>query len=327
MASSPEDTTSQGVELVDTDVIAGSSDATETHAEPSMLDAVQAALDAEDTEEAATSKPGETEGELKPAVEGEVKAKDDSELSELDLSRLSLKAQKRIRGLVKDLGKADTKAAEFEPKAKAYDTITTQIRETGLDQNDLSVTFDIATALKRGDAFRARQLMAPIWEAVNNATGGVLPDDLAAEVQGQKLSYSRAQEIAVARAAAAQTARQGQVHRERQEATNAQQLRDGAVNSVNDWERTKSASDPDWKLKAPEIMRSIKLSLLEGNKPKSPAEAVAMAERALADVNERFRTYRPAPRAVRAVVSGGGASRSNSDPAPKSMMDVINASL
>lgn len=325
MASSTDDPASQEAELPDTGVIAESL-AAEVHAEPTMLDAVTAVLEGESGPEVtATSKTGEAEGESKPAAEGEGKPKDDSELSELDLSRLQLRTQKRIRELVKESKQSEAKVAEFEPKAKAYDTITNQIQATGLDKDDLGVTFDIATSLKRGDAFRARELLTPIWNAVNRATGGILPDDLAQEAREGKISVARAQEIAVARAAANQAASQGRVSRERQNAQAEQQLREGAITSVNEWERVKAASDPDWALKAEEIDRSLRYEILKGNRPKSPAEAVAMAEKALTEVNARLSRYRPAPKAVRAVVSGGSGSSRNSDPAPKNTRDIINS--
>lgn len=326
MDSSTEDMDSKEAE-VDQDVIAGSSDATEVPAESAtMLDAVTAALAGKDDKEAsATSEPDKAQTAPKAAevAEGD-KAKPD-EISDEDLKRTSQGVQKRIRRLVKEREKFESEASELRPKAEQLDFITKQIQQTGLNQDDLGVIFDIGTALKRGDLFGARKALAPIWEAVNEATGGVIPKDLLPEVQGGQITAQRAHELAVARAAANQAAYQGRQQAERQATERTQQATAAVVNSVNDWEKSKAASDPDWKLKAPEIMRSLQYSLrVDGQKATTPEQGIALAEKALAEVNERFRQFRPPPRAVRAVVSSGGASpRSNA--APKTMLDVINS--
>ena len=292
-----------------------------------MLDAVQAALDSEGKEDPATSNPDKALAQApKPAAEKVEGDKTEADLSDEDLKRLSQGVQKRIRSLVGERKKLETEIVGLKPKAEQLDHITSQIRQTGLDQSDLAVTFDIATALKRGDLFGARKLLAPIYEQVMRATGGVLPDDLRQEVQGGLMPVQRAQELAVARAAAQQAAFQGQQAQQRQAADSAQQLTNSVVNSVNDWEKAKAASDPDWALKKPEIMDALQLALLKGNRPKNEADALQMAEKALTEVNDRLRRYRPAPRAVRAVVSGGGASPRNTAQ-PKSMLDVVSSVL
>lgn len=303
-----------------------SAPSTETDEPKTMLDAVQAALDGPKREESSPSGEVKAEGESKPEAEEKPAEKAEDELSEVDLARLNQKTQKRIREQVKELKRLDKEVSEFKPKAEQFDLITTQIRQTGLDQNDLAVTFDIATALKRGDLFGARKLLEPIFVEVMKATGGILPEDIRKDVEAGQISQQRATELATARAASQQAAFQGRQAEEARQAAAARQLTDGVVTSVNDWERQKAATDPDWKLKAPEIMRSLELSLLRGQRPKSTAEAVQMAETALREVNERFKAYRPAPRAVRAVVSSGGASRA-STAEPKNMLDVINGAL
>lgn len=293
-----------------------------------MLDAVQAALEGDTgKEDAATSNPDKALAQApKPAAEKAEGDKTEADLSDEDLKRLSQGVQKRIRSLVSERKKLEGEISTFKPKAEQLDTITNQIRQTGLDQSDLAVTFDIATALKRGDLFGARKLLAPIYEQVMRATGGVLPDDLRQEVQGGAMPAHRAQELAVARAAAQQAAFQGKQAQERQAAESAQQLTASFVNSVDTWAEAKAASDPDWALKVPEIKDALQLAILQGTKPKNASEAVQMAEKALGAVNERRRQYRPAPRAVRAVVSGGGASPRNTA-SPKSYLDVIDGVL
>ena len=288
-----------------------------------MLDAVKAALDGK-AEESPPSEPGKVEAS-DPKKEAEpTKAKAEEQLSPEEQARLSIKAKARYQAIISQRDTAETRLKELAPKAEQYDVIVKQIRETGLDQADLNAGFELMTLLKRGDFFGAKAKLGPIWDQLTKLTGGVMADDLAADVAAGKLAEARARELSVARAAAQIGNQRQTAAAQASEQARAQELTRSTVDTVNAWEKTKAAIDPDWKLKAPEIMRSLKLSLLEGNRPATAQDAVAMAEKALEEVNTRFKAYRPAPRAIRPVVGNVGAStRSNSD--PKSVLDIVRS--
>jgi hypothetical protein len=288
-----------------------------------MLDAVKAALDGK-AEESPPSEPGKVEAS-DPKKEAEpTKAKTEETLTSEEQARLSVKAKARYQAIISQRDTAETKLKDLEPKAAQYDVIVKQIRETGLDQTDLNAGFELMTLMKKGDFFGARAKLAPIWDQISKLTGGDVPKDLVEEIAAGKLSEARARELSVARAAAQIGNQRQQAAVQESERARSQQLTTATVDSVNAWEKQKAAIDPDWKLKAPEIMRSLKLSLLEGNRPATVQDAVAMAEKALEEVNTRFKAYRPAPRAIRPVVGNVGASnRSNSD--PKNMLDIVRS--
>lgn len=288
-----------------------------------MLDAVTTALKPKSNEGSPSSEPGKVTASEPKAEAEQTSAKAEANLAPEDLARLSMKANVRYRALVGQRDEAEAKAKELEPKAAQYDLITRQIRETGLDKTDLNSGFEIMTALKKGDMFKARDLLVPIYEQVMRLTGGVMPKDLAEEARAGQITEARAHELAVARAAAEQHANRQAMAQRDSEARGAAELATSVVDTVNAWEKAKAAIDPDWKLKSPEIMRAIELSLLKGNRPKSAQEAVAMAETALTEVSARLRSYRPAPKAIRAVVGGVGASSRNVA-APKNMLDIVN---
>lgn len=292
-----------------------------------MLDAVTTALGPKE-EESPPSEP-EKSAAPDPKVEAEKAAAEvkEEELSPEELKRLSVKAQARYRGLVETVKKAEARASELEPKAAQFDVITKQIRETGLDQADLNVGFGIMTAMKRGDTFGAMAQIEPIYKRLLELTGGVLPKDLADEVEAKVMPETRARELATARAAAAQTAQLGQRAAQEAEARQAQELTAGVVNAVNEWEKGKAATDPDWKLKSPLIMQALRLSLVEGNRPKTTQDAVKMAESALAEVERTTRAFRPAPKAIKAPLSSGVGASSRSQAQPKNMLDIVNAAL
>jgi len=292
-----------------------------------MLDVVKAALDAP-KEESPPSDPVKTvASETKAPIEP-TKVEAEADLTPEELARLPAKTKKRIQDLLGQRGESEARVKALEPKAAQYDLITKSIRDTGLDQADLNVGFELMTLLKKGDVFAARAKLEPIWDQVNRMTGGHLPADLNEEVAAGKLAAERASELAVARAAAEVGVNRQRMAASEAEAREAQALNSTVVDTVNAWGQKKAALDPDWKLKLPEVTNALKLALLEGNRPKNAAEAVKMAETALEEVNARFRAYRPAPRAIKAVVGATGASKGSSNPAgPKSMLDVVNAAL
>jgi hypothetical protein len=291
-----------------------------------MLDAVTAALDKTD-EGSPPSDPvkvvaSETKAETDPT-----KVATETDLTPEELARLPAKTKKRIQDLLVQRSDVEGKLKALEPKAAQYDVIVKQIRDTGLDQADLNVGFELMTLLKKGDLFGAREKLAPIWAQVSRLTGGVIPQDLNEEIAAGKLTEARARELATARAAAELGNSRQQMAAREAEASAARDLNVNVVGTVNAWEKSKAALDPDWKLKAPEIMRSLKLSLLEGARPKNAQEAVAMAEKALEEVNTRLRSYRPAPRAIKAVVSGVGASSRSNPAEPRNMLDLVRSTL
>lgn len=292
-----------------------------------MLDAVTAALDKE-KEASPASDPEKVVAAAEAAKTEPAKAlEDEADLAPDELARLNAKTRKRIDTFIEQRREARTRISELEPKAKQYDVIVDQIRATGLDQGDLNAIFEIGTQLKQGNLFEARKLLEPIWDQVNERTGGKMPADLIAEIAEGKLAAERAQELAVARAAAqvGQYRQQADVQRQAQERTEAAVR--SVVESVNAWARQKAAIDPDWKLKSSEIRDALKLSLLEGNRPQSAQEAVQMAEKALEAVNARLRAYRPAPKAIRTPIGGSGASTRSNPAEPKSMLEAITAAL
>jgi hypothetical protein len=290
-----------------------------------MLDVVSAALDKKSEEGSPPKEPEKsTTSDSKVEADKTTPPKAEEELTKEELARLSVKAKSRYEAIIAQRKKAEALVSELEPKAAQFDLITRQIRETGLTQSDLNVGFDVMTLLKKGDYFGAREKLAPIWDQVSKATGGELPDDLVKEVAEGKLAEEHARELAVARAAMKVNADRQQMTQRETEERQQSELNTQVVNTVNAWEKSKAATDPDWKLKAPDIMKSIKLSLLEGKKPQSAQEAVNMAEAALEEVNAKFKALRPAPRAVRPVIAASGASKSN-PAAPANMLDIVRA--
>jgi len=295
-----------------------------------MLEAVQAALEKPTKEEGPPpSEPGKTEASAEQKAEADPtkKVREEDVLTPEEENRLSQKTKARFKTILDQRNKAESALSELEPKAKQYDVIVKQVRETGLDQSDLNTVFEIGTLLKRGDVFGARAKLEPIWAQVNAMTGGRVPDDLVQEVAAGKLAAERAQELAVARAAAEVGARQQQQAVRDHETRQQEALTSSTVETVNAWEATQARLDPDWKLKAPLVRQALELSVTKGFRPKSPDEAVQMAKKALEDVNAQIRAFRPAPKAIRPMVGGAAASTRSNPAEPKTMLDVVRSAL
>ena len=292
----------------------------------SYLDAVLGALKKDKEESPASAPVAEKapEAQADPEKSGEAKP-DPDELTPDELKRLPQKTQKRIQDL---LGERKALTAELEPLKTAkqrLDAITDQFRSTGLDGKDIDAVLEIGTLLKRGDLFAAKAKLAPIMEVIERATGGVIPADIVEAHKAGQISEQHARELAQARARALseQQLRESREVEQQQaaERQQAEHFQASVIKTVNDWEAGKRQRDPDWNLKAPQVRQQIKLELLEGARPQSTQEAVAMAEKALATVDATLRQFRPAPKAVQHVFGSPSGPRSVS--APKSHHDVV----
>ena len=310
----------------DLDVKQAAESSAEAQGEKDILSVVEDALNGASKEEPPASEPEAAKADSEPKSEPEAKAEDEDKLTDEELKRLPVKTKKRIDDLLNQRREKEAKIAELEPKAQELERITESIRATGLNSDDVKNTFEIATALKRGDLFRAKELLSPIMEQLNRATGGELPQDIAEKVRLGLVDEDSAKELSAARARG--TVSQFQHQQTLQEQQTAAQQRANAelVQSVNTWEQGKAKSDPDWKVKAPLVTDTLRAMLHQGRRPSNQQEAVAMADEALKTVESRLAPLRPAARPITAVTTGSSSQR-RAPAEPKDYLDVVNIAL
>lgn len=325
--SSTEPVSTEGAQAPDVQDV-NTTDSSSADQSGSMLDAVMAAIDP-DKEKSLISAPDSAKAAEPQSTEGAKAPKagdpDLEDLTQVEIDKLHHKTRKQINKLIGQRKDLENHVSLLRPKAEQLDQITDQIQRTGLDGADLNNLLEIGSLMKKGDLFAARDKLMPYVQAIVEATGGVLPKDLEDAIKAGQLSEQHARELAEARSRTVLNQHQSTVQEQERGQVAAHQFLGQVVNSVNEWEQGKRRSDPDWSLKAPEIRAALELAILKGAQPKSPQEAIQMAEKALIEVDAKLKQFRPPPRAVHSVSGSPQASRAAVE--PKSMLEAISKSL
>lgn len=287
----------------------------------SLLDVVKSAVEPKAEPEESSTAEGE-EGAKPEATEEAEKA---AEGSEGEAENLPFHNHPRWKELVSE------RDSLRDPAGK-YGQIQEFMQTHGLSGEEVAEGYQIMALLKSGDPEKlaeARGWFAERLEALDGALGNVLPDDLRARVDNGYLDEEGALEIA--RSRAGETLRTERATREQQAAKaqqerEAQQARTGEmVNAVTSWEERVRASDPDYGRKADLVQAKCKAIVeREGNPPRTAAEATALADRALREVNETLSSMLPKPRPIRSTPRSQSAVTSRE---VKSVRDAIENAL
>lgn len=302
-----------------------------------MLDAVKAAVAPK--EASPTSEQGTPEAPKAP-TDPKVQPESEDELSQEEFKQLSRKTQSRIKSFERKLTAKDQEISGLKTKADEFDKIETFVRNSGLTNEAVGATLQIA-ALMRSNPREALARLTPLVGQLQQIVGETLPPELAQRVQQGFLTEDDARALArssadaaLARRQAAEIAAQREVEttqRTQREAT------DATVGTIETWESNKAKTDPDWNLKRDEIAEQVELAIERENRrrqgldPRSPAwfptpeEAVKLSEDALGRVNDRMKRFTPTPRAINPVVPGAASNRNAA--APKTMLDVVKQTV
>lgn len=305
---------------------------------PSMLDAVKAAIKPKAKEASPSS-----EQDGADPKKGSPDSKDDKsedELSQDELNQLSKRTRRRIEGLTKQLAAKDKEAEGLRTRAGEYDKIETFVRNSGLTNEVVGATLQIA-ALMRSNPREALSRLIPVVRQLQDFVGETVPDDLAQRVRSGFLTEEDARALARSRADAAMANRRASEMAAQQEVETRRQSQqrvvDTTVGTIETWEAQKAKSDPEWNLKRDEIAELVELAIERKNReqqqtnPAAPPwfpnsdEAVKLSQDAYDRVNERYKRFTPKPTEIRPVVSGGASSRTVAP--PKSMLDVVRAAV
>lgn len=291
-----------------------------------ILDAVKAAL--KPKEKAPASEETDSKPAEKPDAAKEGEGDKTGELTPEEESQLKPRTKKRIDTLLADRAERDKTITELQPKAQQFDKLVEWVREADLSSEEVNQTFDIARNLKHGNFRAAFDAIAPIYRNLQAALGEVLPDDLQQRVARGEIDEATARRLATAETekviAERRLQRTTEVSRQQRE----QQATESYVNSVKtavtEWESSKSKADPDWKLKQGLVTQAIELAIHRQGYPKTTADAVKIADAALAEVNKTFAQMAPRKKEVQAVTD---VASSRSTAVPKTMLEAAKAGL
>lgn len=327
----------------------GGQDKTDTNAdakadEPKSLDEViEKALNAgaekpEDANKASDTAPKDDDADksTKGTVEGEGPETEPADPTDEEMRTYKPQVQKRISQLLSQRNEARRELETIRTDATNYQQIRSFMAENRLEDNEVAELFKLGADLKSGDPTRLSafiQRVIPTVNAVLEATGQRVPADLAQKVQQGDLTDEMARQMARqrfetnrAREEAERATEQVQRVQQAQQTTAHVEAIRGAVTT---WEQSVRVSDPDFDKKAPAMARFAKALVAEQGNPKTPAEAVEFSKRVYDEVNNFFKTARPAPTATKQTAPhGGGAnSRSGATPSPNSLEEIIKAGL
>jgi hypothetical protein len=207
----------------------------------------------------------------------------------------------------------------FKDEASQYRQITGYMSQNQLSNDEVAKGFEIM-ALMKNDPLRAREMLLQYTRALDEYAGVILPEDLSKKVDEGAIDEAAAQELARTRnEALANRARYEQLA-QTQQVQHQQAAQEAIQREVFGWEETIKQRDVDYAAKQNLVLDRARTYLTQGQ-PRTPQEAVAIVERAYADVNETLKGFAPRRQPVRAVSST--SSTTNSQPVARTLQEAI----
>lgn len=258
--------------------------------------------------------------------------RDVREITEAEFENTRKFSARRVKQLYRRLKQA-------EPLAESARALNGVLSEHRISSEEFSEVISAMTALKRGEFQRFLDLVGPRVRMAQEATGFVLPPDLAAAVDEGHMTTQAARHYAQERMQG--FIAQQRLHDERlsQEQYRREQIAGSMRDAVNDWADTVAKTDPDFASKAPlvaEVSKGLMFDRERAGVPvQSPAEALEIAQEAYRRVNAARGTPRvsqpanPAaakPKATSPVPTSTHAA-SGARPKPRSLMDAAMQGL
>src|SRR6185295_1076333 len=215
----------------------------------------------------------------------------------------------------------------FKVDAVRYQNVQNFIDSNGLAPEEAAELLTIG-GLMKVNPVEAWKRIEPAVRKLLVAAGEVLPDDLRALIQQQKMTPEAALEVSRARAATQSVTVQrsfDQQQAERREQMAQVSLRRDAATA---WERDRRARDPNFDAKLEAIGKEVLWLQRQEGIPAAPQGVQDQLRRAYENVNKGFRQA-PAATARRSITPVNGFQTGSSDarPAPKNTMEIIQAEL
>ena len=321
--SDPSSGSNEDTELLNTGSIddnnasAPSAEKEVTGAKPeSLLDAVKSVLDpAKDKAKSPTADKDNLGKDSKAKAEGA--DKDDGTQAKQEETRLD--KHPRFKELVAERN-------NLRAQNEDYQQIQSFMARENLSVNEVTKGFQIMAAMKNNPA-EALKMIAPHFEQLQQFIGDKLPADLQERVNDGYLDAQSAKELAFRRNQEGLHQAKFQQHDQRQsqqaqqyEQAQQQRAREDMGTAVTQWEESVKARDADYPQKAKLVETAYRV-LMQQAPPKTQHEAVQLAERALAEVNEQTRAFRQQKQQVRGPRSTNSSTSATA--APKTLKEAI----
>lgn len=219
------------------------------------------------------------------------------------------------------------KNRELENRAKVVDDLESNIHEAGLEMTDVDQGIELMRLLKH-EPEKALEALAPVIQQLQRFNGqGDLPENLQADVDAGRITEEYAHQLAKEQTRSefyrSQTTQiRDRVATERTEAEQraAEEATTQVKTSVDAWEEDWKAKDPDFDKKHRRVRERVLALTMEEGHPTTPEGALAVAKRALKEVNDEIKALLP-PKPSSRNVTGGSSVKTA--PQPASLAEAI----
>jgi hypothetical protein len=286
-----------------------------------LLSAVRNAVEPKSEGAGSTSNSAGSNSSDSFATGGEASRDGSTQQPEEDDSKLPFHNHPRWKQVIQE---RDT----YKGAATQFNEVLQYMAHNGLSTQEVEKGMEIM-ALMKNNPLAALEALRPHYNGLRQFAGEALPDDIAHKVQEGFIDRQTAVELAKQRNQAAFLAQRQQAQQVQQEQylqnQQHQQHVESIATTVNSWEASVKSRDPDYQHKAGLISDRVRV-LLTQHQPRSPREAVAIAERAYADVNASLGSLSPRRQPMRSVGSSA-SSATNATRAPRTLMEAAQMAM
>jgi hypothetical protein len=209
----------------------------------------------------------------------------------------------RFQEVIKERASFKQKVDELTPVAQRAQAIDDYCQKHGVTNEEFNSAVEMA-ALLRTNPSKGLETLRGYVEALEVSMGNKLPTDLQNEVDAGTLSLERAKELTAARVKS-----QGLEHTsKRTEAQIAQERQANITSAVNDWDKQKRTSDVAYDKKYPLIEKAF-IAACSLTPPRTPQEAIQLAEKAYTEVNTALGTLTPKPPKRKVLQTNGSVAK------------------
>lgn len=300
------------------------SDGTDAN-EPTLLEAVEQALEKPD-EGAAAPSPAESDQDTAKADTGAEDAPQDKAEDGDAEEQPPFHEHPRWKQLVSERDDLKAKLEEFTEAGGAIDRLESFLTQQNLSVDEFNNLLVIG-GLVKNDPAKALEALTPIYQRVQQSAGVVLSQDLQAAVDQGFVTEDYARQLSQAQAQANQAQFHAQVATQNAQTEQKTALVNALSNEATSWETEWKASDPDYSKKADLVREKVELAVFRGDEVGTPEQVRAVCEKAKQEVEATLRATLPKKTEIKSntpsSTTGGGSAASK----PTTLMEAMRHSL
>lgn len=247
------------------------------------------------------------------------------EITSKEFQHMNSKTRRKVRALQEQAAMAQ----QLEVPARAAESLNSYLRQNNIDNESFNTLLSVGAALQRGDFKTFLESITPFVQLAQEQLGIILPHDLQAQVLSGQITDEGARQVQRQRLEMLQRnealSRQVQLEtQQRQESERSfhEQNANTIAATVSSWENSVKAADPDYARKEAAMKDITRAIIAERGAPRTPQEAVAMAQEAYDRVNGFAKQFAPRPKPT-AVVPSGVRANSGRAPEPTTLEEAI----